>query len=43
MGCTPYNGLLGEATSERGTFFRLEVYNKLRISGVEGIEKGWKN
>ena len=25
-GCTPYNGLYGEAPPERGTFFRLQVY-----------------
>ena len=26
---TPYNGLYGEAPPERGTLFRLEVYERL--------------
>ena len=34
-GGTPYNGLYGEATPERGTFFRLEVYKRVGISRVE--------
>ena len=29
---TPYNGLYGEAPAERGTFFRLWVYEKVGIS-----------
>ena len=29
-GGTPYNGLYGEAPPERGTFFRLQVYEKGR-------------
>ena len=32
---TPYNGLYeGEATSERGTYFRVQVYERVRISLV---------
>ena len=35
-GGTPYNGdLYGEAPSERGTFFRLQVYKRVGISQVE--------
>ena len=29
---TPYHGLYGEALPERGTFFRLQVYERLEIS-----------
>ena len=29
-----YNGLYGEAPPERGTFFRLQVYKRVRISQV---------
>ena len=32
---TLYNGLYGEAPPERGTFFRLEVYKRVRISEVD--------
>ena len=32
---TLYNGLDGEAPPERGTFFRLKVYKRVRISQVE--------
>ena len=28
-GGTPYNGLYEEATPERGTFFRLQVYERV--------------
>ena len=28
-GGTPYNGLYGEAPPERGTFFRLQVYERI--------------
>ena len=31
-GGTPYNGLYGEALSVRGTFFRLQVYEKVWIT-----------
>ena len=34
-GGTPHNGLYGKAPPERGTFFRLEVYKRVRISRVE--------
>ena len=34
-GGTPYNGLYGEAPPERGTFFRLQVYERVGISQVE--------
>ena len=34
-GGTPYNGLYGEASPERGTFFRLEVYKRVGISRAE--------
>ena len=30
---TPYNGLYGEAPPERGTFFRLQVYERTRGGG----------
>ena len=33
-GGTPYNGLYGEAPPERGTFFRLQVYERVGISQV---------
>ncbi len=33
-GGIPYNDLYGEAPSERGTFFRLEVYKRVGISQV---------
>ena len=35
---TPYNSLNGEAPSERGTFFRLQVYERVRISLVKYME-----
>ena len=34
-GGTPYNALYGEASPERGTFFRLQVYERVEISQVE--------
>lgn len=37
-GCTPYHGSYGEAPHERGTFYRLHVYEKLTISQVEVYE-----
>ena len=30
-GGTPYNGLYGEASPEKGTFFRLQVYERVGI------------
>ena len=37
-GVTPYNGPHGEAPPERGTFFRLQVYERVGISLVEVYE-----
>ena len=37
-GGTPYDGLYGEAPPERGTFFRLQVYEKVGISLVKYIK-----
>ena len=34
-GGAPYDGLYGEAPPERGTFFRLQVYEKVGISLVK--------
>ena len=34
-GDTPYNDLYGEAPPKRGTFFRLQVYERVGISQVE--------
>ena len=34
-GDAPYNDLYGEAPAERDTFFRLQVYERVRISLVE--------
>ena len=34
-GGTPYNGLCGEARPKRGTFFRLQVHERVGISVVE--------
>ena len=38
-GGTPCNGLYGEAPPERGTFFRLEVCERVRISRVQVWER----
>ena len=35
LGGTPYNSLYGEAPQERGKFFRLQVYERVRILLVE--------
>ena len=37
-GVTPYNGLYGEAPSKRGTFFRVQVYERVGISLDEVYE-----
>ena len=37
-GGTPYNGLYGEAPPESGTFFGLQVYEKVGILLVEVCE-----
>ena len=34
----PFNGLYGEAPPERGTFFRLQVYERVEISFLEVYE-----
>ena len=36
---TPYNGLYEEAPPERGTFFTLQVYDRVGISRVERVGK----
>ena len=42
-GGTPYNGLYGEAPPERGTFFRLQVYNTVGISQAEVYKRVGKS
>ena len=42
-GGTPYNGLYGEAPPERGTFFRLQVYERVGISHVEVYKRVGKS
>ena len=42
-GGTPYNGLYGEAPPERGTFFRLQVYERVGISQVAVYERVGKS
>ena len=37
--CTPYKGLYGEGMTDRGTFIRLQVYEKAR---VRKKWKGWE-
>ena len=38
-GGTPYNGLYGEASAERGTFFTLQVYERVGILLIEVYER----
>ena len=38
-----YNGLYGEAPPERGTFFTLQVYERVGISRVEVYERVGKS
>ena len=38
-----YDGLYREAPPERGTFFRLQVYERVGISLVEVYERVWKS
>ena len=38
-GGTPYNGLYGEVSPERGIFFRLQVYERVGILLVEVYER----
>ena len=40
---TLYNGLYGEAPPERGTFFTLQVYERVGISRVEVYERVGKS
>ena len=42
-GGTPYNDLYGEAPPERGTFFRLQVYERVGISQVEVYKRVGKS
>ena len=42
-GVTPNDGLYGEAPSERGLFFRLQVYERVGISLVEVYKRGGKS
>ena len=42
-GGTPYNGLYGEAPPESGTFFTLQVYERVGISRVEVYERVGKS
>ena len=42
-GSTPYNGLYGEAPAEMGTFLRLKVYERVRISLVGVYERVQKS
>ena len=42
-GGTPYYGLYGEAPPERGTLFRLQVYERVRISQVEVYKRVGKS
>ena len=42
-GVSPYNGLYGEAPPERGTFFRLQKYEREEISLVEVYKKVGKS
>ena len=42
-GGTPYNGLYGEDPPKRGTFFRLQVYERVGISRPEVYERVMKS
>ena len=42
-GGTSYNGLYGEAPPERGTFFTLQVHERVGISRVEVYERVGKS
>ena len=42
-GGTSYNGLYGEAPPERGTFFNLQVYERVGISRAEVYERVGKS
>ena len=40
---TPFNSLYGKAAPERGTFFRLQVYERVGVSLVEVYERVGKS
>ena len=42
-GGTPYNGLYGEASPERGTFFKSQIYKRVGISLPEVYERVGKS
>ena len=42
-GVTPYNGLYREAPTKRGTFFTLQVYERIGILRVEVNERVGKS
>ena len=42
-GFTPYNGPYGEAPPEKGTFFKLQVYERVGLLLVEVCERERKN
>ena len=42
-GGTPYNGLYGEAPPERGTFFRLQEYERVGFSQVKVYKRVGKS
>ena len=41
-GGTPYNGLCGEAQPKRGTFFRLQVHERVGKSAISVFKKAQK-
>ena len=41
-GGTPYNGLCGEAPPKRGTFFRLQVHERVGKSAISVCKKAQK-
>ena len=43
QGSTPYYGLYGEAAPESGIFFRLQVYERVRVSLVEVYKRVGKS
>ena len=43
QGSTPYNGLYGEAPHKRGTFFRLQVYERVGTLLVEVYKRVGKS
>ena len=41
-GNTPYNGLYEKAPPKRGTFLRVQVYERAGISQIEAYERVWE-